>query len=204
MVIDATAKGRHNVALDLAKRLKNGEVFDMEGNFPDYFKVAAANNTIARLLYYLLPPNVMQDLIEQTPAADFELLGDEIIMYWYDDSIASEMTPDWELFFARAQQMYASVVTELLSYIDKYKVGDEARAPEWSQPLELTQLSQSEEFTFVQQLVYAYGKNFMSTNRRLLYMSRLLTVGIVVGTLAILFVSMIVGYLVAFPGGRLF
>lgn len=120
IIIDADANNHNFTATNLARILGKDHQYELEGNFPDYFKVFAANIEIARLAYYVLTPDIMQLLIQRMPTFDIEIIDNTLHLYWQDVALVSELNPDWAGYLPRVYQLLEEVIVPIVQRIEQY------------------------------------------------------------------------------------
>lgn len=190
LIIDTPANNHDFTATNLVRNLGKNQQYSLEGNFPDYFRVYAANQNAARVAYYILTPDVMQLPIQYAPEFDIEIVNGRINLYWRDAALASELRPDWVNFLPRAFYVAEQVIAPLVKRIELYRQESANQAYELKSgsnaALDVARFS-----------VYSLRHNATSAVSRSWGRAVLIVAGVLVGLL-VLFI--VVGFLVLMAG----
>ncbi len=173
LIIDADANNHNFTATNLTKAFSGKYLYQLEGNFPDYFKVFAVNENMARIAYYILTPDIMALMLDHIPNFDIELDGKQLNLYWDDTALKSELEPDLVSFLPRAYGVLDQVVYKIVERIEKYQAGGDNMA----EIHEKMQLRSGFELDLLQarQVTYGYRNelrsSFTATKARIFWVS---------------------------------
>lgn len=117
VLLEATGNNFFN-QVDLASKLTGQQTLQLEGDFNKYFRVYVPEG-YGRDALYFLTPELMLLLVQQGSMYDYEVLGDELMIYSAEFGGGSETFMSLlQQRFAHAEQLYAEFVDNTRLYND--------------------------------------------------------------------------------------